>query len=356
VLDLFSGCGGISLGFSKAGYDIYSGIDFEKDSIATYNRNFRSANGIVADVSEFSTQSIRTNFAYGSKQIDVIVGGPPCQGFSNANRWQTEKKDPRNKLFFEFLRFVQVIEPKIILLENVPGLFIRGKGYTRQRIHELISKLGYVVSSEILNAYHYGVPQNRRRAFIVGIREDVSTTPFSFESIPIQSGCTVKEALKDLYKFEEERGSSHKFRNTRLKSKSFYSKFVKVGVNTIENHEVIYPADSTQVKISYVPQGGNWMDVPTKLFKNQRTNRHSSAFKRLHEDQPSVTIDTGNAHSNYFHPLFNRIPTVREAARIQSFPDNFVFYGSRTSQYRQVGNAVPPLLAFQIAKGILKRI
>jgi DNA (cytosine-5)-methyltransferase 1 len=120
------------------------------------------------------------------------------------------------------------------------------------------------------------------------------------------------------------------------------------------NHEVKFPAEITQKRISHVPQGGNWADIPKDLFKNDRSNRHSSAFKRLKEDECSVTIDTGNAHSNYFHPKFHRIPTVREAARIQSFNDDFIFVGSRTSQYKQVGNAVPPLLANAVAVEIKK--
>ena len=135
---------------------------------------------------------------------------------------------------------------------------------------------------------------------------------------------------------------------------SFVKKMTKN--SDIYNHEVRYPADIVQKRISYVKQGENWQAIPKELFLNQRSNRHSSAYKRLNEIDVSVTIDTGNSHSNYFHPIYNRIPTVREAARIQSFPDDFVFCGSRTSQYRQVGNAVPPLLANSIAKQIKEEL
>lgn len=354
VLDLFSGCGGISVGFQRAGFKIHSAIDFDADSISTFNTNFPSSNGIVEDLASYTKVKIRRSFDSSKNKIDVVVGGPPCQGFSNANRWQTEIRDPRNKLFFEYLRFIEVLQPKVLLVENVPGIFSRGRGYTVHRIHELISDLGYTVSSSILNAAEFGVPQNRRRAFIIGIREDLSHEPFDFTSLKRQSPVNVGEAIKDLYNLENKPGSSHRLNVQEFSPSSDYSKFVKSSRKFIENHEVVYPAESTQIKISYVPQGGNWMDIPEKLFSSNRKNRHSSAFKRLNEKEPSVTIDTGNAHSNYFHPKFNRIPTVREAARIQSFPDNFIFVGSRTSQYRQVGNAVPPLLAFRIAKQILR--
>ena len=135
-----------------------------------------------------------------------------------------------------------------------------------------------------------------------------------------------------------------------------YVRYLRKKNSKVLNHDIVYPAKSTIEKIKYVKQGENWQSIPKKLFKNNRNNRHSSAFKRLKEDDFSVTIDTGNAHSNYFHPIYHRIPTPREAARLQSFKDDFEFVGTRTSQYRQIGNAVPPLLSKEIAKNFKKVI
>ena len=137
------------------------------------------------------------------------------------------------------------------------------------------------------------------------------------------------------------------------KPETDYRKYLRAKDNAIPNHEVRYPAEKVQQRIAYVPQGGNWEDVPENLWPSDRKNRHSSAYKRLKEDEQSCTIDTGNAHSNYFHPLYNRIPSIRESARLQSFPDRFHFSGPRGSRYKQVGNAVPPLLAKAVADAIM---
>lgn len=351
LLDLFCGCGGISEGFRLAGYNIVGGIDIDDDSIKTFGYNFPNALAICDNILEFTDDKIESVF--GDSKINIIVGGPPCQGFSSANRWKKENEDPRNKLFFEYLRFVEILKPKFVLIENVRGILTSDNGYAKERIFELLENIGYNVNCEVLNASNYGVPQNRHRAFFTGVRKDISSLPFDYNIIEKLDRVTVYDALGELYNFDKSLNTEFRLQE---KPTTLFRKYLRSNDNVLKNHEIVYPAEITQNRISHVPQGGNWKDVPVELFKNARSNRHSSAFKRLKEDECSVTIDTGNAHSNYFHPLYNRIPTVREAARIQSFNDNFIFTGSRTRQYRQIGNAVPPLLAKAIALAILKFI
>ena len=348
VLDLFSGCGGISSGFQMADYNIIGGIDFDLDSVDTFRHNFPNSKTICIDLLEYSNQSILED--YSGKPIDVIVGGPPCQGFSSANRWDKEKSDPRNKLFFEYLRFVELFQPKVVVIENVRGILTKNEGFAKKRIENLLQELGYNVSCKVLNAADYGVPQNRFRAFFVAIRKDYYSV-FNFDKLTKSKRVTVKEAIGELYEYDFQTLDFLK-----MKPKNNYTRYLRDENQELFNHQVKYPAKITQEKIRHVPQGGNWRDIPPELFPTNRNNRHSSAFKRLDENSCSVTIDTGNAHSNYFHPIYHRIPTVREAARIQSFKDDFLFKGSRTSQYRQVGNAVPPLLANAIAEQIKEYI
>jgi len=351
VLDIFCGCGGISNGFQQSKFKIVGGIDFDKDSIDTFSKNFPSAEVICDDITNINNKIISEKFC--NKNIDVVVGGPPCQGFSNANRWQNEKDDPRNKLFFEFLRFIELIQPKVVLIENVRGILTRDNGFAKNRIIENLKELGYEVSSAILNASDYGVPQNRYRAFFVGFKNGVTSKNLGLDNHSVTKKTLVIDAIGELYEFKKKDTDQYMLKK---EPNTPYRKYLRSSDNNLNNHQIIYPAISTQEKIKHVKQGGNWRDVPEELFLNLRNNRHSSAFKRLNENDVSITIDTGNSHSNYFHPLYDRLPTVRESARIQSFQDEFVFSGSRTSQYRQVGNAVPPLLAKYISINILDSI
>ena len=340
VLDLFCGAGGLSCGFEMAGFDIVGGIDFDKASIETHEHNFKNSFSYCGDIKKFSNDNIKKHFA---SEVDVIIGGPPCQGFSSANMQQKDiKNDPRNKLFFEFIRFVKIIKPKAFVIENVRGILSKDNGFAKEKIYELLGKEGYIINSDVLIASEYGVPQKRVRAVFVGLRKDL-LAKFDFNKLQKKEKVTVKDAISDLYKITEKQVDENGYIKLKNEPNTLFQKMLRSKNNEIFNHEIAYPNEKVQERMSYVPQGGNWKDVPTNLWDRQRDNRHSSAYKRLDEKDISVTIDTG--HMNYFHPLYNRIPTVRESARLQSFPDGFVFIGNKGEQFRQVGNAVPPLLA-----------
>ena len=338
VLDLFCGAGGLSLGFKLAGYNIAGGIDFQADAIKTHELNFKDSISICGDITKIDNEEKIKIF--GNKNIDVIIGGPPCQGFSAGNRQQIEN-DPRNKLFFEFIRFVKVLKPKAIVIENVRQILTKDKGFAKNKIFEILEELEYNVDVRVLTASDYGVPQNRNRAVFIGIRKDVGS--INYDNIKkTKKRITVEEAIGELYELENTESNI-----LHSKPLTEFQKYLRAKDNQELNHEKKYPNKEVQERMKFVPQGGNWKDVPTHLWKVQRENRHSSAYRRLEEKQPSITIDTG--HMNYFHPKYNRVPTVRESARLQSFPDYFVFEGTPTSQLRQVGNAVPPLMAKAIA-------
>ena len=347
VLDLFCGCGGISEGFRLAGFKIVGGIDFNEYATITFKHNFKKSKVHNVDIAKFPDEQIDEEYS----DVDVIVGGPPCQGFSSANRWQKETEDPRNKLFFEYIRFVQRIHPKVIMIENVRGLLSRDNGYAIKRIQEILGAVEYNISYQVLDASDYGVPQNRKRAIIVGVRKDFKDVTFDFNTVVKQEKTTVEDAIGELYQFEKSPDGAKELKepaNSKLRE------YLRNEDNIVLDHDIVYPAEKVQKRISFVPQGGNWKDVPPELWPNNRQNRHSSAYKRLDPSTQSCTIDTGNAHSNYFHPLYNRIPTIRESARLQSFPDSFEFQGPRGSKYRQIGNAVPPLLAKAVSYTIIK--
>lgn len=346
VLDLFCGCGGISCGYEQAGFEIIGGIDFNLQATQTFQHNFKMAKVQCVDITTVKNEDILSD--YGG--VDVIVGGPPCQGFSTANRWQKESEDPRNKLFFEYIRFVKLLRPKMIMIENVRGILTRNNGYAKERISTILGEAGYELNMQVLDASEYGVPQNRKRAIIVGIRKDFLDKTFDFELLKKQPKVTVEDAIGEFYQFEK---AAPGIKELQEPASTPYRAYLRRKDNLVIDHEARYPAAKVQERISFVPQGGNWMDVPAELWPSDRQNRHSSAYKRLDPNTQSCTIDTGNAHSNYFHPLFNRIPSPRESARLQSFPDSFEFPGTRGNMYKQVGNAVPPLLAKAVADAIM---
>lgn len=328
VLDLFCGCGGLSLGFIQAGFDVKLGIDVWNDAIKTFNATHTNAQGVIADLFCVSPQEIATQT--GLETVDVIIGGPPCQGFSIAGKRMID--DERNQLYKSFVEFVKFYQPKAFLMENVPNMMSMGKGVIKEQITQDFENLGYFVHSKVLIASDFGVPQNRRRAFFVGFKKECD---FEFPSPLKMPKVTAFEAISDLPDYSLNDGE-----NYPLATSSNYQKLMRENSKGLFNHQVTQHNEKTVKIISLVPDGGNYKDLPDE-FKN--TRNVNIAWTRLNSQKPSFTIDTGHRH--HFHYQFNRVPTVRESARIQSFPDNFIFLGTKTSQYRQVGNAVPPMLA-----------
>jgi len=337
VIDLFCGCGGLSYGFIEAGFDVLLGVDNWKDAITTFENTHKNAKGIVADLFKETPKEIAKKT--GIKNTDIIIGGPPCQGFSIAGKRIID--DERNKLYKSFVSFVELYQPKVFLMENVPNIVSMGQGIVKENIIKDFEKLGYTVVYKVLLASDYGVPQNRRRAFFVGTK---NKTEFIFPEPMIKNPITTKEAISDLPENSIKDGSKYK-----NEPKSDYQEFIRKKSNCVYNHEITNHSEQTTSIISLVPDGGNYKDLPREL---QQTRNVNIAWTRLNSKKPSLTIDTGHRH--HFHYKFNRVPTVRESARIQSFPDTFVFLGSKTSQYKQVGNAVPPILAKELAKEIKK--
>ena len=332
-IDLFCGCGGLSLGFEKAGINVLVGIDAWQDAITTFNYNHKNSKGICADLSTLEPSEIEKEL--NGKSVDLIIGGPPCQGFSVAGKRIVD--DVRNKLYKNFVRFVEYYKPKAFMMENVPNILSIGEGIVRDSIVKDFSDLGYKVVYKVLTASNYGTPQNRRRAVFVGFKDGKE---FIFPQHTVEQLVTSYEALSDLPENSLEDGSDYP-----MTTNCDYQKLMRCNSSKIYNHQITEHSDKTKEIIALVPDGGNYKNLPPEL---QQTRKVHIAWTRLNSQKPSFTIDTGHRH--HFHYKWNRIPTVRESARIQSFPDDFIFLGTKTSQYKQVGNAVPPLMAEAIAK------
>lgn len=322
----------MSLGFEQAGFNVLLGIDVWKDALSTYSYNRKGAKTLCADMSTLRGEDVAN--VIGDKSVDVIIGGPPCQGFSVAGKRIVD--DERNKLYKGFVRMVDYFKPRAFVMENVPNILSIGDGAIKDAIITDFSALGYTVEYKVLVASDYGVPQNRRRAIFVGLRDGkhfIFPTPFATDKV------TSEQALSDLPEFSVEDGAPYPY-----EPNSDYQKLMRASSSTLYNHQATIHNQKTIDIISLVPDGGNYKDLPVEL---QETRRVHIAWTRLNSKRPSFTIDCG--HNHHFHYRYNRVPTVRESARLQGFNDKFVFCGNKGSQLKQVGNAVPPLLAKQIA-------
>ncbi|WP_409026154.1 DNA cytosine methyltransferase [Gallibacterium anatis] len=344
LIDLFSGCGGLSFGFEQAGFECLIGVDIEQSALNTFAHNHKHAKALNLDLSE--AESINKIIEeIGNKKIEIIVAGPPCQGFSLTGK--RNESDKRNKLFYSVFNLAKRIKPKYIVIENVPGIKTLYGGRARDAIISEFKKLGYSDSEKLLYAPDYGVPQIRKRMFFVGV---LNNEKFKFPEPTYSEDnyVTCEQAIGDLPSLEYTLGSN--ISEYEREPFSEYQKLMRKNSNKLLNHVGTKHTELVISVIQQVPEGGNHKDLPVGVGDSRKFNE---AWTRYHSKKPSRTIDTG--HRNHFHYKWNRIPTARENARLQSFPDDFEFLGNKTQQYRQIGNAVPPLLGFIIGKALLEQ-
>ena len=330
-IDLFSGAGGLLRGFMDAGFQPLFSVEVWKPAIETHNKNYPKVPVWDTDIRNVPSDALQE---YRGK-VDVIVGGPPCQGFSTIGKRLV--KDPRNELVFEFIRFVEVIQPQMFLMENVKGLLSANNGKIKEAITAEFDNIGYDVVNEVICAADYGVPQLRQRVFFLGVRKDLNIKPVFPEKIYSPDEYkTVGDAIMDLVGKE----------------------------NDYPNHVPMKHNDIVRKRISCIKEGEGIPaeGLPDDVAKGSRTDyanntikNFSHVYKRLSRFRPSTTMVPG--HNAFpLHPTADRSLTVREAARLQTFPDDVVFCGSRQEQCIQVGNAVPVKLAFEMAKHIMSTL
>lgn len=281
-------------------------------------------------------------------ELDVLIGGPPCQGFSLAGK--REEFDKRNVLYSAMVKTAEKLQPKVVILENVPGMLTLYDGAGAKRVKEDFSKIGYRVHNpKILYAPEYGVPQIRKRVFFVMTLADKVNSEFEYP-VPIfteENFITCGDAIGNLPSLEHSTDFSlNQIFDYENDPQNEYEKEMRKNSTKIYNHTPTKHSDETIRLISLVPEGKNYKALPKEELQ-KRVFKYNEALTRYDSKKPSRTIDTG--HRTHFHYKWNRIPTVREAARLQSFPDDFIFYGNKQEQYKQVGNAVPPLLGKAVA-------
>lgn len=337
AIDLFAGCGGLSKGFMDAGFNILVGVDNDQDALNTFALNHNGAKPLNADLSKQETFDEIRKLA-GDSSIDVIIAGPPCQGFSLTGPRNFD--DERNKLYLAVIEMVKQYQPKGFIIENVPGMATLYEGQIKDEILRRFRQMGYNTECKILKACDYGVPQMRKRLVFMGVRSDIGVPSFPKPTFGPGTGReyrTCREAISDLPSRESDLGKNEDIYGGQPLTE--YQRLMRKDCSILYNHVATAHKDFVKETIALVPEGGNYKDLPKGVGESRTFHM---AWTRLDGNAPARTVDTG--HRNLFHYELNRVPTVRESARIQSFPDDFVFTGTRTKQDRQVGNAVPPLL------------
>lgn len=360
LLDLFCGAGGLSWGFEKVGFEVSWGLDNWKPAIDTFKANHPKAKVYQVDITKVSDSQLKEWF----KGTSVIVGGPPCQGFSTAGKRALD--DPRNKLVKEFLRVVKALLPDAFVMENVEGFTNFNKGALVLELIEEFEKLNYDLTYGVLDAVNYGVPQRRKRFFLIGIKGGRPSLPEPSHHGNDKNGrllwkrlkppLTFKDATSDLPLIE----AGEKAEEYATPPQNEYQAILRNGSSKLTLHESPKHKPYMVELIKYIPRGKSAFDVIDEIPEKLRpTSGYPNSYKRIKPDEPAPTITrnfTTPSSANCIHPFAHRALTLREGARIQSFPDSYEFVGSFTDKRLLIGNAVPPLLSLAIAKAVAKSL
>lgn len=347
AVDIFCGAGGMSLGATLSGITPVLAIDSDCYATQTFKKNHKQTTVLCQDIRAINP----INFI--EKSPFILIGGPPCQGFSIANTRTRNIQNPNNSMFKEYLRFVKILKPNWFIFENVSGFRSFNNGFMAEYVETSLAKLGYKTSSSILDASDYGVPQNRNRFFIIGNRIDDKNIFFDFNSIPkIAKKVTVRQAIGDLPSLKN--GDHYESLSYKSMKPSKYASIMRKNSMKATQNYVSKNSDYVIERYKVIKEGDNWQAALKYGYLDSYSstkNTHSGIYKRLERGKPSVTI-ANYRKSMLIHPIEDRGLSLREAARLQSFPDDFLFCGLLSYMQQQVGNAVPPLLA----KAIFDRI
>lgn len=357
VIDLFCGAGGLSEGFRQAGFHVLAGQDYDDQAGATFSQTHPEAKFIGGPIQNVTPEQLLKAAGVKRGAIDVIVGGPPCQGYSVYNH-QRGDSDPRAGLFREYLRIVKGIQPRWLVMENVTGITSIAGGKIVEEIFKGMESLGYRVELKVLKAEEFGVPQERRRVFFVATNNNSPILfPEPTHGPDLLPFVTVWDAISDLPKLEN--GDTPEPRGYSKKPQNSYQALLRGDCTIVQNHSAPRLSRINEQRMRHIPPGGSWRDIPRELLPagmlRAKRSDHTKRYGRPRKTDLACTILTKcDVHwGAYIHPTQDRALTVREAARLQSFPDSFTFQGSRTEQYVQVGNAVSPLLGRRVAESLL---
>lgn len=367
-IDLFSGCGGLTKGFSMAGIRSIFASDIDENCEKTFQRNFPGVPFLCKDITQITKEEVDERI--GNVVPDIIIGGPPCQGFSLANKRRNKvSDDPRNRLFYGFVKFINWYSPRVFVMENVRGLLSMKNGQVLETILDEFRHAGdfggYDVDYKVLLASDYGVPQNRERVIIIGTRHDLGLQPRHPNPLQLDHKVTVDEAISDLPQIEACQGAE--VMEYPVEPQNDYQRMMRENMHYVTNHIAMHHTPRLIARFQAIQPGQSLIDVwethgaVKRGAPDEKSNiKFSQNNQRLFGNMPAPTI-AASFQSNFIHPHLNRNFTAREGARLQSFPDDFIFEGMRTkmswekglSQYQQIGNAVPVLMAKAIGECVI---